>query len=251
MPVSESLAKQQGHSIKEAGWQFAQHWFHPHRIAETPGIISNQMFNLPGMTPELAARNVIGIMLGATPPTMGNLQGIFYDWLHERTMWRNQAALHRKTGGARPSYAEASEALRHALAVSMCKRPSPELLFRTCKGEADGSSFIVERKLPRKVDDENPDQDALQLNKGDQVYLPLASATQWAICQEAKYPGALESGVHVVFGGNRDGADAPVHACPGRKMAMGAMLGIIAAFLDAGRLQAQPAGLIVRISDWS
>src|SRR3546814_3488683 len=43
---------------------------------------------------------------------------------------------------------------------------------------------------------------------------------------------------------------SPDHACPGRKLAMGAMLGVVAALLDAGRIQAQPAGLIVRVSDW-
>ena len=42
----------------------------------------------------------------------------------------------------------------------------------------------------------------------------------------------------------------PVHACPAREMALGAIMGIMAALLDAGRIQALPASLIVRISDW-
>ena len=33
-------------------------------------------------------------------------------------------------------------------------------------------------------------------------------------------------------------------------MALGAIMGIMAALLDAGRIQALPASLIVRISDW-
>src|SRR3546814_10674433 len=67
---------------------------------------------------------------------------------------------------------------------------------------------------------------------------------------EAECPGSLAEGTMVVFGGERGKGDAPDHACPGRKLAMGAMLGVVAALLDAGRIQAQPAGLIVRVSDW-
>src|SRR3546814_13776871 len=81
-------------------------------------------------------------MLGATPPTLGNLQGIFYDWLHERTLWRHQAALRRAAGDRRADYAAAKAALLKPLSVSMCKRPSPDMLFRTCKGAADGGPEI-------------------------------------------------------------------------------------------------------------
>src|SRR3546814_13281017 len=78
------------------------------------------------MTKELAARNVIGIMLGATPPTLGNLQGIVYDWLHERTLWRHQAALRRAAGDRPADYAAAKAALLQTLSASKCKRRAEE-----------------------------------------------------------------------------------------------------------------------------
>src|SRR3546814_8979900 len=88
---------------------FAEACFDEIGIDKAPGLISRAMFALPGMTKDLAARNIIGIMLGATPPTLGNLQGIFYDWLHERTLWRHQAALRRAAGDRRADYARSEE----------------------------------------------------------------------------------------------------------------------------------------------
>jgi len=239
--VSAALARDHGQAIREAGRRFAEAYFDEIGIDKVPGLISRPLFALPGMTKELAARNVIGIMLGATPPTLGNLQGIFYDWLHERTLWRHQAALRRAAGDRRADYAAAKAALLQPLSASMCKRPSPELLFRTCKGAADGGPVT----LPREGDN-----DDIAVARGTTVYLPLASATQGAIMEEAGCPGSLADGTAVVFGGERGREGAPDHACPGRKLAMGAMLGVVAALLDAGRIQAQPAGLIVRVSDW-
>src|SRR3546814_10222770 len=109
----------------------------------------------------------------------------------------------------------------------MCKRPSPELLFRTCKGAADGGPVT----LPRAGDEGD-----IAVERGATVYLPLASATQSAIMEGAGCPGSLADGTAVVFGGERGREGAPDHACPGRKLAMGAMLGVVAALLDAGRL---------------
>lgn len=246
--VSEALAKDHGRAIRRAGKLFATKYFDEVGIDKVPGLISSQIFALPGMTKELAARNVIGIMLGATPPTLGNLQGIFFDWLNERTLWRHQAALRRAAGDGCADFAAAKRALLHPLSVALCKRPSPELLYRTCKGGTDEAPVTIERSV-RSPQDE-PQTEELPIANGTHVILPLASATQWAISREATEPGKLAEGVTVIFGGERGEDDAPVHACPGRKLAMGAMLGIVAALLDAGRIQAQPAGLIVRVSDW-
>src|SRR3546814_13674735 len=79
----------------------------------------------------------------------------------------------------------------------------------------------------------------MAIAKGTTVYLPLASATQGAIMAEAECPGSLAEGTMVVFGGERGKGDAPDNACPGRKLAMGAMLGVVAALLDPGRIPAQ------------
>lgn len=270
--VSEMLAREHGTALRDAGAKFVAHYWGG-KNGPVPGRITQAMFATPDMTEELAARNVIGIMLGATPPTIGNLQGIFYDWLHERSLWRHQAEFARQMSAvsdepddpAAPPHAKefkaAMAALYKPLSVSMCKRPSPEILFRTCRGDKNDRSkpvILTREKQISWKDRRGPLLDDIEIANGDAVYLPLNSATQWKLHRSASEPDQLERGVEVVFGGNRDqvadvvkGIPAPpVHACSGRKLAMGAMVGIAAAFLEVGRIQAQPAGLIVRVSDW-
>src|SRR3546814_3230471 len=89
----------------------------------------------------------------------------------------------------------------------MCKRPSPDMLFRTCKGAADGGPVILPGEGAGTGD--------MAIAKGTTVYLPLASATQGAIMAEAECPGSLAEGTMVVFGGERGKGDAPDHAFPG------------------------------------
>src|SRR3546814_18538965 len=98
--VSAALAHDHGQAIREAGRRFAEACFDEIGLDKAPGLISRAMFALPGMTKDLAARNIIGIMLGPTPPTHGNLQRIFSDWLHERTLPRTHHDL-RPAAGAR------------------------------------------------------------------------------------------------------------------------------------------------------
>jgi len=48
--------------------------------------------------------------------------------------------------------------------------------------------------------------------------------------QQSRLEG--EPGIGPVFGGDRHTAPHPTHACPGQEMAMGVMLGLLAALLD-------------------
>jgi deferrochelatase/peroxidase EfeB len=248
LPIAEALAVDHGQAIRKAGEQFVARYYN--KGTPVPGKISAAMFAMPGADEELLARNLIGIMLGATPPMDGSLRGIIYDWLSERTLWRYQADLRRAAGDkrAKGNFAAAKMALLRPLSEAMCKRPSPDLLFRTAKAEA---TFEPDTAAKAKgVSD-------ITVKKNDLIILSLASAAQWQLCKPNS-PRALETGVSVIFGGYRTGvhseanvpAGEPVHACPSQKLAMGAMMGIMAALLDVGRIQAQPAGLILRISDW-
>jgi hypothetical protein len=50
-----------------------------------------------------------------------------------------------------------------------------------------------------------------------------------------------------VFGGRRQSEPHPVHACPAYEMAMGTMLGILTALLQAGEIQALPQPFLIKI----
>ncbi|PTS76447.1 hypothetical protein DBR17_14730, partial [Sphingomonas sp. HMWF008] len=191
------------------------------------GAISSRMYARI-KDDDLVARNLIGIMEGMLPPTDGILRGIVYEWLDQRTLWRHQGALHRRTQGLPPPYADAKAALERAVAEAMCKRPAPDLIYRTATAQAAGV------KLGKTV-----------INEGDWIVLGLVSATQ------ASLSGAPD--ITPVFGGRREkprqDPGRPLHACPAQKMVMAMVYGILSALLDSGRIVAQPASLIIEIRD--
>ena len=167
-------------------------------------------------------------MEGMLPPTEGILRGILYEWLDRKSLWRYQSALRRAAKSPRATFKQAKEALRYAVEAAMCERPSPDLLYGTATKEDELRGVKVK--------------------PGDLVILALISATQ----------AALEGGkpdITPIFGGDRQSASQPngqpTHACPAKEMVMASVLGILAALLDVGRIQALPGSMIIRISDYA
>ncbi len=242
-----------------------------HRASPTLplGSVAEKMFaTIPDTKPGNAvlARNLIGTMVGAIPPMDGNLRGILLEWLGEKSLWRHQAALRAALKGqpADSDFTKARDVLYRPIAQAMCKRPAPDLLYRTAKGETDillGRSGAANRKK-------------ITTRRGDLIVVSLVAASQRSLLPIQGNDG--EGDVSIVFGGRRkaaaqgyrlepgqDGQESqaapdpesddrfPVHACPAQDMAMGAIMGIMAALLDVGTIQALPASLIVKISDWT
>ena len=197
------------------------------------------------------ARNLIGTMIGAIPPMDGNLRGILLEWLDARTLWRNQAALRSafRDQRAEGNFAMARGVLYRPVSQAMCKRPAPDLLYRTVTLKGQEKTGFHAKPEPIEAKDH------------DLVVASLVSASQESLRVKKRRDRSFvvpDGDVSIIFGGNRRkayetqtrGTKYPVHACPAQKMAMGAIMGIMAALLDAGRIQALPASLIVRISDW-
>jgi Dyp-type peroxidase family len=190
------------------------------------GTISKEMYKRIA-DDDILARNLIGIMEGMLPPTDGILRGIIYEWLEQDTLWRHQSALRRASGGTLATLGAARAALLAPVKEAMCKRPAPDLIYRTATKET---------KLGNT-----------EIKKDDLVILGLVSAMQESLVQ-----GAAD--VTAVFGGNRKQAQQaigdPLHACPAQKMVMASVLGILSALLDSGRIEAQPSSLIIKISEY-
>jgi Dyp-type peroxidase family len=219
------------------------------------GTIAAAMFRAIPKDDERLARNLIGTMVGAIPPMDGNLRGILLEWLTERTLWRHQAALRRAFGDGRADseFSLARDVLFRPISQAMCKRPAPDLLYRTVTNPDSHPVFFKARD--KEV------ENRIAANERDLVVASLVSASQESLRPKRGPDGTLKTpdgDVSIVFGGRRRGPydprirniNNPVHACPAREMALGAIMGIMAALLDAGRIQALPASLIVRISDW-
>lgn len=236
---------------REAVRQGSLDFVKKHRQKPRPpglGRIAEKMFAAFPNSPaddKILARNLVGTMIGAIPPMDGNLRGILLEWLLERTLWRHQAALRHALGDqlASTNPQKACDILKGPVSKAMCRRPAPDLIYRTAIGET-----TLEASGGRSTAADN-----VAIKEGDLVVVSLVSASQRSLDLD-EYP---DGDVSIVFGGERRDAwegqidpQYPVHACPAQKLAMGAIMGILAALLDVGRIQALPASLIVRISDW-
>ena len=217
------------------------------RNGTVPGALAQPMFAAIPQDDDLLARNLLGMLVAAIPPMDGNLRGILAEWLGEKSLWRHQAALRRAASSApHADHTAAKAALELPIAQAMCKRPSPDLLHRRATKDYGFK------------EDEGQGTPDINGQKDDLIILSLVSATQAAIADpgrnvqrdQAEADDRALKAIPIIFGGDRYAAGHPVHACPGRALAMGAMTGMLAALLDCGRIEAQPAGLIIKISDW-
>ena len=236
------------------------------------GYIAQKMFAAIA-DDKVLARNLIGTMVGAIPPMDGNLRGILLEWLGEKSLWRHQAAMRTALVGqpASSDFAKARAVLYRPVVQAMCKRPAPDLLYRTATGQT-----TIPREPPKHG---KPPRPPIAIEEGDLVVVSQVAASQRSLLKLFEHDNGLGD-VSIVFGGRRredtddtgachhaaaqgyklEGGQAvpdpeadpqyPVHACPAQDMAMGAIMGIMAALLDAGTIQALPASLIVKIGDW-
>ena len=170
---------------------------------------------------DLLARNVIGVMMGFLPPADGCLRLVLYEWLSGKLLWRLQRALW--TDPDADPLARADRALRPALVRAMQKRPSPDMLWRTAVKRHQVGDICVE--------------------PGERIFIGIAAATA-----EARAAGSPD--VYPVFGGDRrqSAPPPPTHACPAYRFAIGAMLGMLSALLETGRIEELPPPLIVEFS---
>ncbi len=153
------------------------------------------------------ADNLAGVLLGFPPTVQGNFHRTMETWIKYKDLWQHQQVLFEKAPGATPGYTQASEALRQPLLDTMRKRPVPEMLWRSPVEPGKGAGDHVVITDPK-----------------ERVVLGITSAL---------VDGAPDE---LMFGRDAKGKPPTVHGCPGYKMGMGVMLGMIAALFKAGTL---------------
>ncbi|HEX8572892.1 MAG TPA: hypothetical protein VF759_09085 [Allosphingosinicella sp.] len=229
----ERYARDHGPRIRQAGKDLVAEY---RATGKMRGSLSKLMAEAIPNDDDLLARNIIGMMIGALPPVDGNLRGILYEWLTERTLWRHQAALRRESADRPADYAAADRALGKPISRAMCKRPAPDLLVREALGK-----FTLKAKG-------DPGAEDAEVEPKDLVIVSQVSAAL-----ESLRKGPKDGDPTIVFGGNRTAVPqttGPFHACPAYKLMMGSMTGILAALLEVGQIKAMPSSLIVEISNW-
>ncbi len=200
-PLVEQIAQRQGQGLRRAMTAFLDE-FGKNLKAPVARAVLDQ--TRPPST-DLAARTLIGVMMGFLPTTAGNIRRIIGEWMGDGSFWALRAAC---TGDE--SVVDALQLLQLPLRRTMQTRPVPELIWRTA----------ARRHLL------GAGADAVMVEAGDMLILGLVSATHQGI--ETGGP----ADVSPVFGGRRQAdAPSPTHACPGYKSAIGAMAGLLYAVL--------------------
>jgi hypothetical protein len=176
---------------------------------------------IPGSGPDaqgLLASTLIGVMMGFLPTVDGNVRGLLYEWMSDRSLWDHEGAFLAAEGDA---YARAERALRAPLRRTLQLRPVPEVVWRIALKEHRLGTVTVE--------------------EGETVVVGIVSAMQEARLDDV-------DDVYPVFGGDRREKQHPLHACPGYAMAMGIMLGLVAGLMDAARLRPTMSPFALRMT---
>lgn len=158
---------------------------------------------------------LIGVMMGMLPTVDGNIRSTLYEWVNDRSLWDLQVEYLADQG---PAYARASSVLGPPLRRTMQLRPVPELVWRTARVAHDLGTVKVEA--------------------GERIVVSIVSATQERLAEDNDELVAL-------FGGERGKA---THACPGYKMAMGMLLGMLAGLMETAVLKPTPSPVALKLS---
>lgn len=225
-PAIASYAKDHGPRLRKAVDKLTKNW-KKNGFPKDSAFIAQQIFkDMKVKDFDLLGRNLVGAMIGMLPSSEASLRAASYDWAENEKLWQIQGDLISLTNGLPATFELAREIVKPHLIEAMSKRPAPDLLYRmaTKPGVLGGKSY----------------------NKGDTIILSLVSALQADL-------DAGEPDIFTVFGDYRDkkcpyNTGRNPHACPATDMAMGNLLGIITALLQAGEIQTLPASLIWEIS---
>ena len=215
-PGDEAAAVGRSHGVrlKASVGQFVA----DHQGKVPPGKLTEAIFlAFPG-DPEAQTRTLIGVMMGFLPTVDGNVRSTLYEWVNDRSLWDHQNDYLASTAGS--PLARARAVLLAPLTRTLQLRPVPELVWRTAR-ERDTLGGVV-------------------VNAGDTVVVSIVSASQADLLAE-------EDDLYPLFGGNRDLEQHPTHACPGYKMAIGVMLGMLAGLLGSAELRSSLSPVALRL----
>lgn len=216
---AEMLGQERGQAILAAMRQMVDQWRAGNPVPAGPITVAVlKAFPNTAAGNDTAARTILGTLIGFLPTVEGNFRATMNEWIDERALWPLQDAY---LSDPRPSgYAKADAMLRGPLMRTMQFRPAPEVSWRTA---------VKDHKLG-----------GVKVRKGDRIAFSLVSATQ-----EDLAAGVTE--VATIFGGDRSSKPHPTHACPGQKIGMGVLLGMITALVEVGIVRPTPAPLTVSL----
>jgi Dyp-type peroxidase family len=202
----ESLARERGRLIQDAAKAFVEDYKRAYQPGGNagPNKLLNEILKDPnGPDP---VQSLIGLMNGFVSPTTVTFINVMSQWIEGGDLWRVREWTQGRT--AVEICADQGPVFR-AMVRAMAQNPVPNLLPRTPVKKADVCPRGAREALPTPPIDVSADT---------RVVVGLASAAADGAPAES-----------VLFGGASRGQRRPVHACPGKEMALGVMLGLITA----------------------
>jgi len=212
-----ALGRQSGKALNEAVGRLVR----SHRASGSAPAspLGRAMFEAIPDDDDRLTRTLIGVMMGFLPTVDGNLRGALYEWVNDRSLWDYQLAYLGDPGVT--SLDKALNVLWPRLERTMQLRPVPELVWRTA---------LVRHQIG-----------SVEVEAGEKVVVSIVSATHESLDND-------ERGVFPVFGGDRSREVHPTHACPGYRMAVGVMLGTLAALLQSARIRPTLSAMTLKLS---
>jgi hypothetical protein len=187
-----------------------------HPALRQQAIVSGPLFDSID-DDERLARTIGGITQGFVAPTRGSFLSSMLLLIKTGQLWRLQQTLQLVKNNEPEAKKCAEKVIRPALVQCMRAQPAPDIVHRTAIRDIELGHCTIKA--------------------GERVVLGIIAA--------ALNPSAS---TEVLFGGDYGKARAPVHSCPGQPMAMGALMGMISAILEAGTLQPAPGLLMLKLS---
>lgn len=209
----DATATREGRNLRAAMDRFvAPHLADPDRPWPRPMLAAlHRTLAAAGLEADFA-EVLLGALLGYLPTVQGNFLFTTRDWLREGDFWRVQNDyLDARGRGLAPREAALAE-IGPWLERAMARRPIPAMIHRQATRDL-------------RLGD-------VDVRSGEMVVVGLVSATA-----ESGY-----ADVSPVFGGSYYADPKPTHACPGRALGMGTLLGLIAALFELpGTLRRAPS----------
>jgi len=190
---------------------------------------------------------LLGTIHGFVGPVGGSLTSLLNEWIKSRELWRQQLALFEAFPDPTTSlrWDDVAPLLLGAVEEGMRIQPFPYVLHRVPVRD------VVLRQRPRARGDRSggpaPDEFDVTIEAGTKVVLGVVSAAHDTRAKTG--PVDMPIG-DLLFGGayprGTDGAAYPgedasrktgLHACPGKAIGMGTILGVFSALAQAGNLR--------------